>query len=176
MLQKHWERQSTKLDVTLEKITEARALSNYVIIDQEGPGRFKLCISLQRFIFWAFLFQVTAKFCNVHSIKPPNFGLRTVTFRWQEWWGFVVWVIVFKWFDILETRSACHISRTNNVHGFQFKEGVALIKYSDFDLLVLCTWLLLFYFFLRSFHSLQSFSGSFFLYPCFNLLLYIFYS
>lgn len=87
MLQKHRERQSTRLDVTLEKITEARALSNYVTIDQEGPGRFKLCISLQRFVFWVFLFQVTAKFCTVHSIKPPSFGLGTVTFRWQRMMG-----------------------------------------------------------------------------------------
>lgn len=31
-------------------------------------------------------------------------------------------------FDILEKRSACHISRTNNVHCFQFKEMLALIK------------------------------------------------
>lgn len=118
MLRKHWEKQSTRIDVTLEKITDECAPSNYFIIEQAGSDL------IQTLFFHAKVYflgvsspnHCYARFCNIHLLKPPNLG--GLGDRVLSGMGHC--------FDILEKRSTCNISRTNNVQCFQFKEMLAL--------------------------------------------------
>ena len=73
IIHKCWGSIEQRIGVTLKKITEKPALSNYFIMEQVVPDQIQPGTQLCEFVFLDFQFQVTAEFYSIHSIKPPSF-------------------------------------------------------------------------------------------------------